>query len=363
MIEIKDFNQNKENDEIMPIEKCESCGMQKRRLIEYKTKYGKEKRICENCLMTHILFDDICEFRDEKDADVFARLNAFYSYKANQKEQNLFKLLLRYLWNIEPINLTEVRKLWDRHYRDPIEPYIKRFQEIGIIGDIDPPLEDGTEIAQWGDKMSLLIHKFTDAKEREDIDSWYYNIANVIKSAESLVGLSTELDRPTFDRNRNTIMKSFIRKCCDTDGNILETCKKYNTLPTNGFVCKFVNEKGNKCNLQFDTLEDVFIHLNDHDVPKERKEEFIERKEEFIGAWLSSDEITKQSDKISYTNWQHAINALIKAQDFFIELGSNPDTGKSGFLIDARVAEAMEKALIKTKSLIKEKAKVLEKQI
>jgi len=98
-------------------------------------------------------------------------------------------------------------------------------------------------------------------------------------------------------------------------------------------------------------------------VPKERKEEFIERREEFVGVWLSSDKITKQSDKISYTNWQHAINALIKAQDFFIELGSNPDTGKSGFLIDARVAEAMEKALIKTKSLIKEKVKVLQKEI
>ncbi len=363
MIEIKDFNQEKENDEIMPIEKCESCGMQKRRLIEYKTRYGKEKRICENCLMTHILFDDICEFKDEKDADVFARLNAFYSYKSNQKEQNLFKLLLRYLWDIKPINLTEVKKLWERHYRDPIDTYIKRFQEIGIIGDINPPLEDGTEIAQWGEKMSFLISKFTDAKEREDIDSWFYNIANIIKSAESLVGLSTELDRPTFDRNRNAIMKSFIRKCCDTDGNILEICKKYNTLPTNGFVCNFVNEKGNKCNLQFDTLEDSFIHLNDHKIPKERKEEFIERREKFVSVWLNSDEITKQSDKISYTNWQHAIAALIKAQGFFIELGSHPDTGKSGFLIDAGVAEAMEKALIKTKNLIKEKAKVLEKQI
>jgi len=41
MIETKDFNQDKKDDEIMPIEKCESCGMQKRRLIEYKTKYGK----------------------------------------------------------------------------------------------------------------------------------------------------------------------------------------------------------------------------------------------------------------------------------------------------------------------------------
>ncbi|GAH13403.1 unnamed protein product [marine sediment metagenome] len=44
-------------------------------------------------------------------------------------------------------------------------------------------------------------------------------------------------------------------------------------------------------------------------------------------------------------------------------MGSNPDTRKSGFLIDAGVAEAMEKALIKTKSLIKEKVKVLQKEI
>lgn len=363
MIEIEDYNQNKGSDEIMPIEKCESCGMQKRRLLEYKTKFGKEKRICENCLMIHILFDDICEFKDEKDADIFARLNAFYSYKANQKEQNLFKLLLRYLWNVKPINLTEITKLWERHYRDPIDTYINRFQEIGIIGDINPPQEDEIIFAQWGDKMNVLISKFEDARVREDIDSWYYNIANVIKSAESLVGLSTELDRPTFDRNRNTIMKSFIKKCCNKDGNILEICKKYKTLTTGGFVCKFVNEKGNQCDLQFDTLEDAFNHLNDHDIPKESKEEYIERREEFVGVWLSSDEITKQSDKISYTNWQHAINALIKAQDFFIELGPNPNTGKFEWIIDARVADAMEKALVKTKSLIKEKVKILEKQI
>ncbi|KKK64625.1 hypothetical protein LCGC14_2982330, partial [marine sediment metagenome] len=53
------------------------------------------------------------------------------------------------------------------------------------------------------------------------------------------------------------------------------------------------------------------MRQNSHEVQKdkkERKEEFIERREEFIGVWLSSDEITKQSDKISYTNWQHAIS-------------------------------------------------------
>ncbi len=358
MTEIKEINQNPENEITMSIEKCASCGMQKRRLLEYKTKFGKEKKICENCQMIHFLFDDISEFKDEKDADVFARLNAFYSYKANQKEQNLFKLLLRYLWNIKPINMTEIKKLWNRHYKDPLEPYIKRFQKIGIIGDVED--QKGIEIAQWGDKMNVLISKFTDARAREEIESWYYNIANVIKSAESLVGLSTELDRPTFDKNRDTIMKFFKKQCCDRDGYILESCKKRKTLPIGGFVCKFVDEEGNACNLEYDTLEDALIHLNDHSIPKEKKEEYIERREEFIGVWLSSDEISKQSDKVSYRNWQHAINALVKAQDFFIELGINPDTGKMEFLIDAGVAEAMEKALIKTKEKIKEKVKVKE---
>ncbi len=355
MTEIKEINQNPENEKTMPIEKCESCGMQKRRLLEYKTKLGNEKKICENCQMIHLLFDDISEFKDENDADVFARLNAFYSYKANQKAQNLFKLLLRYLWNIEPIDLTEIKKLWNRHYKDPLEPHIKRFQEIGIIGEIEN--QKGTEIAKWGNKMNVLIHKFTDARTREDIDSWYYNIANVIKSAESLVGLSTELDRPTFDKNRNAIMKIFMKECCDKDGNILESCKKRKTLSIGGFVCKFVDDEGEACKLEYDTLEDALIHLNDHSIPKEKKEEYIERLEEFVGVWLSSDEIAKQSDKVSYRNWQHAINALVKAQDFFIELGINPESGKMEFLIDSGVAEAMEKALIKTKEKIKEKAK------
>lgn len=349
----------------MPIEKCKSCGMQKRRLIDYKTKFGKEKRLCENCLMFHILFDDISEFKDEKDVDVFARLNAFYSYKANQKEQNLFKLLLRYLWNIEPINLTQIKTLWKRHYKnkkDSIEIYIKRFQEIGIIGDVDPLLEDGTEIAHWGNRITFLINKFAEAKEREDIDSWYYNIANIVKGAETLVGLSTELDRPTFDKNRNAIMKMFMRKCCDKDGHILEACKKKKTLSVGGFVCKFIDKKGNQCSLEFDTLEDTFIHLNDHGIPKETKEEYIERRVEFVGVWLSSEDFAKQSDKISYKNWQHAVTALIKAQDFFIELGTNPNTGKFEWLIHSGVAEAMEKSLIKTKSLIKEKVKILQKQ-
>lgn len=353
--DIKEINQNLKNETTMPIEKCASCGMQKRRLLEYKTKYGKEKKICENCQMIHFLFDEISEFKDEKDADVFARLNAFYSYKANQKEQNLFKLLLRYLWNRKPINITEIKNLWSRHYKDPLEPYIERFQEIGIIGDVED--QKGTEIAKWGDKMNVLIHQFTDARAREDIDSWYYDIANVIKSAESLVGLSTELDRPTFDKNRNAIMKLFMKQCCDKDGNIIESCKKRKALLIGGFVCKFVDKEGKVCNLEYDTLEDAFIHLNDHSIPKEKKEEYIERREEFVGVWLSSDEIAKQSDKVSYRNWQHVINALVKAQDFFIELGMNPHTGKWEFIIDAGVAEAMEKALIKTKDLIKEKVK------
>jgi hypothetical protein len=352
MTEFKDSN-NQNGVEDMPIEKCDSCGWQKRRLYDFKTKFGKQKRICQNCLMYHILFDDISEFNDIKQLDVFARLNSFYSYKSHQKEQNLFRLLLRYLWNIENPNITQIKEQWNRNYKskkDPIEEYITRFQEIGILGDIIKN-EDNIEIADWGSKIHLLIDKFVDAKERNDIDSWYYNIANIIKSAESLVGMSTELDRPTFDKSRNKIMKLFSKHCCDSDGKILEEFKKKVPLKKGGFECNYYDKDGNQCGMLFDELKDVLIHLDTHNVPKERKEDYVKRNEKYVGVWLRSEDMANQSDRVSYTNWQHAINRILKDQDFVIDLGRNE------WLIEAGVADAMEKALIKTKDLIKEKVK------
>lgn len=352
-----EFSRNIINDkgkDQMPVEKCESCSMQKRVLFDYKTKFGKSKRICKNCLMYHIFFDDISEFKNAEQMDIFARLNAFYSYKSHQKEQNFFKLLLRYLWSIEDPNITKIKELWNRHYKtekDKIENYIKRFQEIGILGEIKPN-DDGIEIASWGPKINLLIQKWVDAKERNDIDSWYYNIANIIKSAETLVGMSTELDRTTFDKNRNAIMKMFSKHCCDKDGYILEEYKKYTEL---GYRCRYVDDDGSPCNKEFDHREDVFIHLDEHNIAKERKEEFYEPINDYVGVWLRTKDMAEQSDKISYTNWQHAVNAILKAQDFVIDLGKNE------WLIEASVADAMEKALIKSKELIKEKEKVKEK--
>ena len=359
MTEIKNININLKDDVKMSIKKCESCGGQKRRLYEYQTKFGKEKRICQNCLMYHFLFDDISEFNDVEQLDVFARLNSFYSYKSHQKEQTFFRLLLRYLWNRENPNISEIKELWGRHYKsttDPIEGYIKRFQEIGILGRIIEN-EDGIEIAEdWGPKLSLLINKFVDAKERNEIDSWYYNIGNIIKSAESLVGMSTELDRPTFDKSRNKIMKLFMKHCCDNDGKIKEEFKKKIPLEKGGYECNYYDENGIRCGTVFDSLEDVLSHLSVHEIPKERKEEFIKRNERYVGVLLRSEEMANQSEKVSYTNWQNAINRILKDQDFVIDLDKNE------WLIEAGVADAMEKALIKTKEFIKEKVKEKEKE-
>ncbi|MEJ2248931.1 MAG: hypothetical protein P8Y70_18630 [Candidatus Lokiarchaeota archaeon] len=338
----------------MAIRKCDSCGWQKRKLYEYKTRFGKEKEICQNCLMYHVFFDNISEFRDQKDLDVFASLNSFYSYKSHQKEQNLFKLLLRYLWSIEEPNITKIKNLWKRHYKsDSIDKYIKRFQKIGILGNVFT--DNGDEIAKWGEKINLLIDRFQDAKIRNDIDSWYYNIANIIKSAETLVGISTELDRPTFDKNRYKIMKLFAKSCCDSDGYILSENKKFETLNRGGFECNFTNEKGKRCGKVFDTLEDTFVHLDEHKIPKSEKEKYVKRNKNYVGVWLKTKKIAEQSDKLSYRNWHNIVDRLLKDQDFFIEINANE------WLIKANVADAMEKALIKTKELIKEKEKVKEK--
>ena len=69
-----------------------------------------------------------------------------------------------------------------------------------------------------------------------------------------------------------------------------------------------------------------------------------------------------QGYKKTYKSWQHAIIALIKSQDFFIELGVNPNTGKNEWVIDANVAIAMEKAIRKTKAKFKELKKELIKE-
>jgi len=341
----------------VPTVKCEACGGQKRVLYEYKSRTNLAKNICENCLMIHILFDDISDFKDETDLDIFARLNAFYSYKANQKDQTLFRLLLRYLWQRQLPDITEVRKLWERHYKDPLEDYLKRFQRIGILGNISKTENqegEELEIAEWGGKVDYMLHMWQDAKTRNDIHSWFYNIANIIKCAESLVGLSSELDRPTFDVNRNIIMKLFAKDCCNSEGIILDECKIYNTV---GYKCKFVDEEGNECGMEFDYIDDVINHLNDHEIPKEEKENYYEEKTEYIGVGLKAESLATVSDKVSYTNWQNAFNALIKSQDFFIGLGENPNDGETWWLIHPSVADAMEKALIKTKELVKEKRK------
>ncbi|MHA1758018.1 MAG: hypothetical protein ACTSVV_14695 [Promethearchaeota archaeon] len=339
----------------MPLEKCESCGGQKRRVYEYSTKLGNKKKICQNCLMIHILFDDISEFSDEKQLDIFARLNSFYSYKSHQKEQNFYRLLLRFLWNKEKPDISIIKKLWKNHYKsekDPIENYIRRFQDIGILGEINKDT-NGNEIAEWGPKINLLLNKFVDARERNDIHSWYYDISNILKSAESLVGMSTDLDRPTFDRNLYRIMKLFTQYCCDKDGKILESCKKKVPLERGGYECNYF-ENGKQCGMLFDSLEEVLIHLNEHNVSKEMKEQYIKRNERYIGVWLRTRELTEQGDKITYKNWYNIMNKLLKDQDFIV------DIGKDEWLIEAGVADAMEKALIKTKDYIKEKVKIKE---
>ncbi|MHA1230953.1 MAG: hypothetical protein ACTSPQ_09935 [Candidatus Helarchaeota archaeon] len=357
MTGVEEKNKKSENSKNYDKVKCESCGYWKRRLYDYKTKLGKEKKICQNCLMYHILYDDISDMKDESDLDVFARLNSFYSYKSNQKEQFFFRILVNYLWQLTNPNLTDIKKLWNRHYKsskDPVEDYIKRFQEIGIIGEIKKT-DDGIEIAEWGSKLNMLIHKFKEARIRNDVNSWYYNIGNIIKSAETLVGMSTELDRPTFDKNRNAIMKMFMQDCCDKDGNIKPECKLERPLIKGGFICNYYDENGNKCGMTYDSLPDIWNHLDEHDIPKEDKELYIERKKEFVGVFLSSDDFTIQGEKKTYTNWPNVINELYKSQDFFIELGKNERTNKYEWVIASNVAQAMEKAWKKTKEIIKEK--------
>lgn len=347
----------------IPLDKCFSCG-HKRRLVTYRTKWGKEKRLCENCLLVHYLFEDVSRFTSKKNYDVFARLNAFYSYKSQQKDQVLFKLFLRYLWQIENPNITAIKRKWKRHYKnksDPIEKYIKRFQRIGILGDItkienDKGEED--EIAVWGDRINDMLHQHTSARTTNDVDSWFYNIANIIKCAESLIGLSTELDRPTFDKNRDRIMKFFAKACCDKDGYLKDECKK-NSIEK--YRCTYKNEAGEECGQEWKDIDEIIDHLNEHGVSREDKEKYYEPVLKYKGVWFSSNDFTKQGDRLSYMNWQNAVDALIKGQDFFIDLGQNPNTGKREFIIHPDVADAMEKALIKTKLKIKELKKVKEK--
>lgn len=340
-------------------EKCESCGYWKRNLYDYETKLKKQKRICSNCLMYHILYDDISDMKNEEELDIFARLNSFYSYKSHQKEQNFFRIIVNYMWQQENPDISQIKQMWNNHYtakNDLVEDYIKRFQDIGILGEIEED-EEGHEIAEWGEKMKLFIHKFSEARIRNEIDSWFYDISNIIKSIESIVGITTELDRPTFDKNRNKLMKLFMRDCCDKDGQIKKECKLERPVTKGGFMCKYHDKEGNKCGMTYDTLKEIWEHLDKHGISKVDKDTYIERKTEFVGVFLSSNNFASQGLKKTYTSWPIAMNELYKRQDFFIELGRNEETGKFEWVIDASLARAMEKAWIKTKEIIKEKKK------
>jgi len=339
---------------ISDYKKCPICGKTKRKLYEYN---GKD--LCEDCLMIKFLYDDIIQFRDESELDTFARLNSFYSYKGGaQHFRTFFQILMVDLWSLKTPDIERIRKIWDSHYKKySLNDMIKAFIDMEIFGPIKKD-EEGKEYCEWGRKINYLITKWEKAQKEPDVNDWFYDISNIIKTAEAMIGMYDELERKTIDKNRWAIMKVFSKKCCDSEGKIKDETKIYDTPEKGGYICKFKLDNGTFCNLKKDYPEDIYVHLgNAHNVPKEDKEKYIERKIELVGIKVPLDILSESYSKKTYTSFPKLMSSLVKHKGFFTEIGNR------GWLVHPNVAFSMEKALIKTKEFIKEKLKVKEKEI
>ena len=333
--------------------KCPTCGSTKRKLYELQG-----KKFCEDCLMVKSLYDDINQFREESDLDTFARLNTFYSYKGGaQHFRTFFQMLMVDLWSIKTPDIERIRNVWDKHYKKfTLDDMIKAFIDMKILGPLKKD-EEGKEYCEWGKKIHHLIGKWELAQKDNRVDDWFYDISNVIKTAEAMIGMYDELERKTIDKNRWAIMKGFSKKCCDNDGKIKDDVKIFDVPKKGGFICKFTLEDGSICGLRKDFPEDLYIHLGEaHDVPKEDKEKYIEKKKELIGIKFPQEIINDKYSKLTYTSFPKVMSGLIKDKGFFSEIGTR------GWLIHPNVAFSIEKALIKTKEYIKEKVKEKEKE-
>lgn len=349
MINIKEIV----DDNLTDYKKCPTCGKTKRRLYEYK-----DQELCEDCLIVKILYDEIVKFEEEKDLDTFARLHSFYSYKGGAAHfRTFFQLIMVDLWSIKQPNIERIREIWDKRYKKySLNEMIRSFIEMEILSPAKMD-EENNEYFEWGKKINYLIAKYENAQTNNDTANWFYDISNIIKTAEAMIGMYDEIERKTIDRNRWAIMKTFTKNCFDNQGNIKEDFKIYDVLEKGGYVCKFKMDNGTYCNIKKDFPEDLYIHLGEiHNVPKEEKEEFIEKREIFIGVKVPSNSINEKFEKVSYTSYPKLLSRLVTDKSFFSEIG------KRGWIVHPNVALTMEKALIKTKEYIKEKVKEKEKE-
>lgn len=341
------------NPNVGNYQKCPSCGQTKRKLYEYNG-----ENLCEDCIVLKFLYDNIIQFKDEVDLDTFARLNSFYSYKGGAAHfRTFFQILMVDLWSLKTPDIERIRKIWDKRYKKyKLLDMIKAFIDMEIVSPVKKD-EEGNDYYEWGKKMNFLIAKWEKAQTNNDVDDWFYNLSNIIKTAEAMIGMYDELERNTADKNRWAIMKAFSKKCCDSEGKIKEELKVYDVPDKGGYTCKYKLNDGTDCNIKKDFREDLYIHLGEaHNIPKEDKEKYIDEYKIFIGVKMPSESLNEKYQKVSYINYPKLISTLVKDNSFFSEIGTR------GWIVHPNVANNLEKALVKTKQFIKEKTKEKEKE-
>lgn len=368
--------------------KCQMCNNDRVRIAEVTFSNGQTKISCENCAFLYNVYILLTEPDNDFDSklEIISKLAPFFNYKKGSKWSVIISGLFKYLYDERknPIR-SELKKLYSRHFSNfndvKFDRIINKLQMMHLLGQYTQE----TDTYEWGKFVIDVNSRFLTSLQTQNREEYFHQRGNVIKSLEAISGLINALfpedvsdpnsQSSPYDPYRVAIWKQIMLENTNQKGELKEECKQWQPkdpffhctyqkkISDNSIKFKEITfqdevisqelDDSEICNETFQSEEEIIQHLKQAHNCSSDFNEYIYRNKELAGILVEQNRLKKKIAKYKDP---------IPFSKILIELEKDRDlvrgfANENMYIFDPKTMIIFEKAFIKTKEIVKEKAK------